>query len=244
MKLHREKEWLTIKELEPLDYMGYVAAMSKQVTGHYLRGLSGYTGWMRASGYYLWKVAELNQLDRCPHLRGIPVPEGPMAQPSTGELSPKPQQAQPSCRSDEPEVQTSASGGHQGEQLPTAMELDDPPQPEARAGDPLSWYDRSVQEEEWREANKKLAAEVERLKKTLGQPSSSTVAPGSDRPNELKVVYKHLATHEPPGGIISSHMGLLPHPSSWPMEDLIEPGPCHDLGVPHSHLCDQWLLNH
>ena len=79
MKLHKEKEWLAIKELEPLNYMGYVAAMFKQVTGHYLKGLSGYTGWMRAGGYYHWKVAELNQLDRCPHLRGIPVPKGPMA---------------------------------------------------------------------------------------------------------------------------------------------------------------------
>ena len=78
MKLHREKEWLAIKELEPLDYMSYVAAVFKQVTGHYLKGLSGYTGWMRASGYYHWKAAELNQLDRCPHLRGIPVPKGPI----------------------------------------------------------------------------------------------------------------------------------------------------------------------
>ena len=78
MKLCREKEWLAIKELESLDYMSYVAAVFKQVTGHYLRGLSGYTGWMRAGGYYHWKAAELNQLDRCPHLRGILVPKGPI----------------------------------------------------------------------------------------------------------------------------------------------------------------------
>ena len=109
MKLCREKEWLAIKELEPLDYMSYVAAVFKQVTGHYLRGLSGYTGWMRASGYYHWKVAELNQVDRCPHLRGIPVPKGPIPQPSTGQQPPKPQQTQQSCQSDEPEAQTSAS---------------------------------------------------------------------------------------------------------------------------------------
>ena len=159
---------------------------------------------MRAGGYYHWKVAELNQLDRCPNLRGIPVPKGPIAQPSTGELPPKPQQAQQSCRSDEPEVQTSASGGHRGEQLPASMELDDLPQAEDRAGDPSSWYDRSVQEEEWMEANKKLAAEVKRLQKALGRPSSSTVAPGSARPKELKVVYKHVATREPPRGNIAS----------------------------------------
>ena len=79
MKLHKEKEWLAIKELEPLDYMCYVAAVFKQVMGHYLKGLSRYTGWMRASGYYHWKVAEINQLDHCPNLRGIPVPKGPIA---------------------------------------------------------------------------------------------------------------------------------------------------------------------
>ena len=118
--------------------MSYVAAVFKQVTGHYLKGLSGHTGWMRAGGYYHWKVAELNQLDRCPNLRGLPVPKGPMAQPSTGDLPLKPKQAQQACQFDEPEVQTSASGGHQDEQLPTSMELDDPPQAEARAGDPSS----------------------------------------------------------------------------------------------------------
>ena len=79
MKLHKEKEWLAIKELEPLNYMTYMAAVFKQVMGHYLKGLSGYTGWMRAGGYYHWKVAELNQLDSCPNLRGIPVPKGPIA---------------------------------------------------------------------------------------------------------------------------------------------------------------------
>ena len=184
--------------------MSYVAAVFKQVMGHYLKGLSGYTGWMRAGGYYHWKAAELNQLDRCPHLRGIPVPKGPIPQPSTRQQPPKPQQAQQSRWSDEPEAQTSASGGHRGEQLPALMELDDPPQAEAGAGDPSSWYNRSIQEEEWREANKKLAAEVKSLQEVLGQPSSSTVAPGSARPKELKAVYKRIATREPPQGNIAS----------------------------------------
>ena len=182
MKLRREREWLAIKELEPLSYMGYVATMFQKVTGHYLKGLSGYTGWMRASGYYHWKAAELNQFNRCPHLRGIPVPKGPIPQPSTGWQPPKPQQAWPSCRSDELEAPTSASGGHRGEQPPSLMELDHAPQAEARAGDPSSWYNRSVQEEQWREANKKLATEIKSLQKALGRSSSSTTAPGSARP--------------------------------------------------------------
>ena len=84
------------------------------------------------------------------------------------------------------------------------MDLNDPPQSEAGAGDPLSWYSRSVQEEEWREANKKLAANVKRLQKTLSRSSSSTIAPGSARPKELKVVYKHVATRELPRGNIAS----------------------------------------
>ena len=50
---HRKKtEWLDIKELHPLDYMSYVAAVFKEVMGHYLKGLSSYTSWMRVGGYY------------------------------------------------------------------------------------------------------------------------------------------------------------------------------------------------
>ena len=84
------------------------------------------------------------------------------------------------------------------------MELDDLPQAEARAGDPSSWYNRSVQEEEWREANQKLASEVESLQEALGQPSSSKVALRSARPKELEAVYNHIATCELPQGNIAS----------------------------------------
>ena len=172
--------------------------MFKQITGHYLRGLSRYTGWIRASGYYHWKAAQLNQLHLCPHLRGIPVPKGPMPRPSTEKMPPKPRQAQQPCQSEEPKAWTSASEGYRGEQLPSLMDLDCLPQAEAGAGDLSSWYNRSVQEEKWREANKKLAAETKILQKTLGRSSSSTVTPGSARPKELRVVYKYVATREPP----------------------------------------------
>ena len=96
------------------------------------------------------------------------------------------------------------------------MDLDCPPQAEAGAGDPSSWYNRSVQEEKWREANKKLAAEVEGLQKTLGRSSSSTATLGSARPKELRAVYKHVATREPPQGNIASpaiqaYYPTLPH---------------------------------
>ena len=83
MELHKEKEWLAIKELKPLKYMGYVAKVFQQITGHHLDHLSNYTGWIRAGGYYHWRVAKLNQLSHCPHLEGIPVPKGTLARPST-----------------------------------------------------------------------------------------------------------------------------------------------------------------
>ena len=78
MRLRKDNEWIDIKELEPLEYMGYVVAVFKEVTGHYLKGLSNYTGWIRAGGYYHWRVAKLEQLHRCPNLMHIPPPKGHM----------------------------------------------------------------------------------------------------------------------------------------------------------------------
>ena len=104
------------------------------------------------------------------------------------------QKAQQSRWPDEPEATTSASGG---DQLPASMDVDDLPQAEAGASDSRNWYTWPIQEE-LEEANKKLSEENKRLQKALGQCSSSTPVPGSDRPKELKVVYKHVATCEPP----------------------------------------------
>ena len=42
----KDKEWLDIKELDPLQFMGYVAEVFKQVTGHHLKELSSHTGWI------------------------------------------------------------------------------------------------------------------------------------------------------------------------------------------------------
>ena len=38
-----KKEWLEIKELDPLNYLRYVANIFKRTTGHHLHGLSRYT---------------------------------------------------------------------------------------------------------------------------------------------------------------------------------------------------------
>ena len=64
----KDSEWLDIKELTPLQYMPYVARCFQEITGYYLKRLNKHTRWIRARSYYHWKVAELNQLEHCPHL--------------------------------------------------------------------------------------------------------------------------------------------------------------------------------
>ena len=78
----KDSEWLDIKELTPLRYMLYVARCFEETTGHNLQGLGLHTKWIRARSYYHWKVAKLGQLPHCPHLQGLPVPQGPMECPS------------------------------------------------------------------------------------------------------------------------------------------------------------------
>ena len=90
---HKDSEWLDIKELTPLQYMPYVARCFQETTGHYLKGLSKHTRWIRARSYYHWKVADLNQLEHCPHLQGLPVPPGPKVHPSELQQSHKPNQS-------------------------------------------------------------------------------------------------------------------------------------------------------
>ena len=78
----KDCEWLDIEELAPLHYMHYVAKCFLDTTGHNLKGLGLHTKWIRARSYYHWKVAKVNQLQHCPHLRGLPVPPGPIEHPS------------------------------------------------------------------------------------------------------------------------------------------------------------------
>ena len=165
--------------------MDYVANVFQEVTGHYLDDLSSYTGLIWAGGYYHWKVKQLKQLRHCPHLRGKPVPEGPLVRPSSR------QQSQQSHWFDKPKVSTTrASGRDRDEESPTPEELEEsvqPPQAAGGAGDAQSWYARTVQEEEWKKANQKLAAEVKKLW-ALAQSSSSTAGP--TRPKALEAAYK------------------------------------------------------
>ena len=78
----KDSEWLDIKELAPLRYMCYVSRCFQETTGHHLQGLDPHIRWIRPQSYYHWKVAELDQLQHCPYLQGLPVPLGPMECPS------------------------------------------------------------------------------------------------------------------------------------------------------------------
>ena len=82
MRNKRAVEWMDIKELPPLNFMPYVTALFRNITGKDLQGLSEFTGWIGLGGYYHWKLAQLGQLQACPHLQGHLVPNGPIAQPS------------------------------------------------------------------------------------------------------------------------------------------------------------------
>ena len=77
-----EDEWVDIKELTPLQFMPYVQRWFQTTTGIHLRDLDWLVEWIRTSGYYHWKVANLGQLHLCPNLRGKKVPKGPLMQPS------------------------------------------------------------------------------------------------------------------------------------------------------------------
>ena len=111
MRNRRAIEWMDIKELSPLKFMPYVTELFKNITGKDLKGLSEFTGWIGLGGYYHWKLAQLGQLQACPHLQGHPVPNGPVARPSG---RPHPQR---STQTRTPA--TGASGRHQGRKTST-----------------------------------------------------------------------------------------------------------------------------
>ena len=112
MRNKRAIEWTDIKELSPLQFMPYVAKQFKNITGKDLQGLGDFTGWIGLGGYYHWKLAQLGQLQACPHLQGQPVRRGPMARPSGQPHPPR------STQTGTPT--TGASGRHQDGAQPTS----------------------------------------------------------------------------------------------------------------------------
>ena len=189
---HKDSEWLDIKELTPLQYMPYVARCFQETTAHHLKELSKHTGWIRAKGYYHWKVADLNQLKHCPHLRGLPVPPGPMACPSELQQSQKPNKPRATT--------TGASGRNRAEGQSTSRSSGEPSPTVGGAGDGQSWYDQVTHEEARKKANKRKRTDTDQ--QAPGHPFS--LGSGTDRKEAMSAIYEHVADQEPPQKNIAS----------------------------------------
>ena len=144
MDQSKDSVWLDIKELMPLRYMPYVARCFEETTGHHLRGLGQHTKWIRARSYYHWKVAELDQLQHCPHLRELPVPQGPMEHPSELQQLQRSQASAPGTSGCSMVGGRMTSGGS-GEPFPMIGD----------AGDGPSWFEQVSRKEAEKSACKR-----------------------------------------------------------------------------------------
>ena len=79
--IDHHSEWKSIRNNDPLEYLPYMEAQFERVTGYKLVGLGTCTEWIRAGSYYHWVIAQQGQLGQCPHLAGVPPPQGPMMAP-------------------------------------------------------------------------------------------------------------------------------------------------------------------
>ena len=112
MAKKKNREWMDIKELMPLQFMPYMAKLFREVTGRDLSGLSHFTGWIGIGGYYHWRVVQQGLVHQVPHIAGQPAPRTPDARPSGKSLLPKlPQTETPS---------TGASGKQQDRSQPAS----------------------------------------------------------------------------------------------------------------------------
>ena len=182
----KDSEWLDIKELAPLRYMPYVARCFQETTSHHLQGLGLHTRWIRARSYYHWKVAELNQLQHCPHLQGLPVPSGPMEHPS--EL----QQPQ---RPNKPGAAAPGASGCSGVGgRTTSGSLGEPSSMEGRAKEGSSWFEQVTHEEARKGACKRKRADTDQQAPGRPFPLRSEEA----RKEAMGAIYEHVAGQEPP----------------------------------------------
>ena len=182
----KDSQWLDIKELAPLRYMPYVARCFQETTGHQLQGLGLHTRWIRAQSYYHWKVAELNQLQHCPHLRGLPVPPGPMKCPSKLRQPQRPNK-----------LGTMAPGdsGHSGVggQM-TSGSLGGLSLMEGGAGDGSSWFEQVTHEEARLGACKRKKTNAEQQAPGHPFPLGSEEA----RKEVMGAIYEHMVGQELP----------------------------------------------
>ena len=166
--------------------MPYVARCFQETTSHQLHGLGLHTRWIRAQSYYHWKVAELNQLQHCSHLQGLPVPPGPMEHPS--EL----QQPQ---RPNKPGVTAPGTSGHSGAggQM-TSGSWGGPSLMEGGAEDGSSWFEQVTHEEAGPGACKRKKTDAEQQAPGRPFPLRSEEA----RKEVMGAIYEHAMGQELP----------------------------------------------
>ena len=119
MAKKKNREWMDVKELTPLQFMPYVAKLFQEVTGRNLSGLSQFTGWIGIGGYYHWRVVQQGLAHQVPHLAGLPAPWTPDARPSGKPLPSDP----PPTKTPSP----GASGQQQGRSQPAPVGADQNP---------------------------------------------------------------------------------------------------------------------
>ena len=121
MAKKKNREWMDIKELTPLQFMPYVAKLFREVTGQNLSGLGHFTGWIGLGGYYHWRVVQQGLIHHVPHLAEQPAPRTPDAHPSGKSLSSRPAQTEtPSTGASgkQPDRSQPAPGGSRQEPTP------------------------------------------------------------------------------------------------------------------------------
>ena len=172
--------------------MRYVDQCFVDSMGHSLKGLGLLTRWIRPRSYYHWKVAELQQLQYCPHLQGMPVPPGPMEHPIMLQ-----QQQRPSRRG----AVTLIATGNSGVRGPMTSEGSCKSSwMEGRAGDGASWDDLVTHAEAGPGASK-------RKKTNAGQPAPRRPFPLASegaRKEAMGFIHEHTVGLELPQKNIAS----------------------------------------
>ena len=179
MEQHK-REWLDIKELAPLCYMHYVAKCFMESTGCDLKGLGLHTKWIRAQSYYHWKVAELQQLQHCPHLQGLLVPPGPMECPSVLQQPQRPNRPGASA--------PGAAGSNGVGGLMTSGSSGESSWMENVAGDGSSWFEQVTRAEAGLGACKRKKTDAEQQAPSHPFPLASEEA----RKEAMGIIHEHM----------------------------------------------------
>ena len=107
--LPQKDEALAIKERTPLDFMPLIAEQFWRATGLCLHGLPEFTLWIKRGSYYHGLLVEQDQLQRCPHLIGAPLPRWPQPKPSKSRQDSYKRAEGPTVGSSEPSAGATAA---------------------------------------------------------------------------------------------------------------------------------------